>query len=1317
MADPRWRHWSIGVALSVLLALCALGAAQVAAGTAPADQPEAVEALAATLPTPPAWTMDLIAAPGNYAVGDFWYVDPERYPIAGGQRTFNWSELEVGDGVYNWGRLDRWLEGIAAQGKPAAIGIQTYNGRCCGGIVALPEYLRNNPQLVVKVAEDRYVPRYWHAIYKEKYRRFVTALGVRYRNDPRLEWVAIGSGMYGETWACDYWDNAAMQTAGLTSDLWVATVNEIVDWYVSAFSEGGVLKKVLMVQSAPYSFSAGERREIGFHAIEKGVGFSLNALLPDGEGMVFGGESTCRYCGMHDLVLLYNQVVPTTYETYEYMLCNPTQVYWGMLNGLDKHPTYMRLCLDLLFDEPVAPPTGPDKLENLPILEWTGRYVGATLDTTPSVWVAMREHRDPWQSCYQSSPSVHQNPQWGNYDFWLEQDDSITGGRTVPETNDRTITTMGDNTSPYNKDLPAGREGWTVRRTDQATGNRYMFLKIDDGYLFNSGIPVTITVTYLDKGTDTWRLRYDSTSGARDARPVGSTVDHVKKGGTNTWKQAVFVLTDARLANNLTGASDFVIDCLNDGNEWIHFVDVTKGGSAGPPKPRPTGTPTPTPPGGGPRAVESVRLATPPVLDGHLDEWADVPGVALDAYTAETVQRLIPAVADASANLRSAWDDGHLYFAITVRDDVLVADSDDIWRDDSIELGIDGLRDYLDYHNDDHQFTVNLDGRVTDFGQTTHVVSAVTSTVSGGWVAEVAISAEGLQAGALEVGKELGFTLGLHDDDDGGDWDSYLIWEGEYTNHNSVDYGVLLLTLAGTRPTATPTRTPTPSPTPGAQDDTVHSHLLAEPPDLDGDLGEWQALPSVVLDSDTAEYVALKDGISPAEMRAVLRSGWDAGYLYFAAEITDDFLVADSTDIWRDDGLELGIDGYHDHIASWKLDDHQFTLNLDGRITDFGDPTAAMTAITRTVSGGWAIEAAIAVDGLKAGALGIGKSMGFTFGLHDDDDGGDWERYFIWRGESTRDSSAAYGSLLLEGPFDGAPTSTPTPTSTTGAVGTSTSTPTATRTPTPSPSATYTATVTRTPTTTCTATRTPTATATPTATRTHTPTATVTPTSSPAATYTPTATETPTPTPSPTATYTPTETPTETPSPTPTETLTATPSPTPTETPTPSPTATCTPTPTPTPTDTPTATPSPTPTETPTATCTPTPTITPSPTITPTSTPSSGELFGSIWHDSNADGAWQRPEEPTLAGSHVQITTIDGTLVYANLCKEGSYAVVGLPPGDYVVQEIDPPGYHSTTPNTIQIHVLANTRLVINFGDILATLLYPYRLYVPALLR
>lgn len=129
------------------------------------------------------------------------------------------------------------------------------------------------------------------------------------------------------------------------------------------------------------------------------------------------------------------------------------------------------------------------------------------------------------------------------------------------------------------------------RRTDQGTGNRYMRFDIDNSYMYyGSFSTATITVTYFDTGTDRWELRYDAIDDLNKAAiPVGSTNPWVQKNNSGLWKQAVFFLTDARFANGQPGATDFSIDCLGDGDEYITFVEVTKDSGSGP-----AVTPTPT---------------------------------------------------------------------------------------------------------------------------------------------------------------------------------------------------------------------------------------------------------------------------------------------------------------------------------------------------------------------------------------------------------------------------------------------------------------------------------------------------------------------------------------------------------------------------------------------------------------------------------------------------------------------------------------------------------------------------------------------------
>ena len=577
----------------------------------------------AAAPEGPQSLVPPVSRPGNYAAFDYVGLDPHHYGLNGGLVVWNWSDVEVQEDVYDWTLVDEWLVLQAGLGKASIIAISTYNGRCCGGIIALPEYLRNNPNAVWTSYLDHKIPRYWRDEYLQPYQRFINELGNRYKDDPRVEAVAIGTGMYGEIAA---WkkltDGKAADELGdeISVWIWIDTVKTITDYYIEAFSdEHGQLKKVLFNQTAPFTYNHGERTLIADYSVQHNVGLSLNGLYPDSQGTNYGNTGDySAWAGMYDQLLRYDAPgddegtglpVPAAWETYDYMIgCDDgVSVYWAMLNGLDKHPQYMRLNIDL-FAEPGEDgygelPLGPDKPTNIDIFKWAQPYLAATIDNTPSVWVAMRDARAPWQTCWQAglvdTPSQEEwKPQYGNYDFWLYQFDNIAGGQTVVETNTCTTYSGIPLTKPAcNPDLPPGREGWVIRRTNEPT-NPTMWFDIDDGYIHGGTNAVTITVTYWDNDTDTWSLHYDAVGGdERTATPLGSSNAWVEKMGSNSYQQAVFVITDARFADGLSDRADFYIDSNDDGDEWIHLVDLTNGEWTPifeVPTPTPTVTPTPT---------------------------------------------------------------------------------------------------------------------------------------------------------------------------------------------------------------------------------------------------------------------------------------------------------------------------------------------------------------------------------------------------------------------------------------------------------------------------------------------------------------------------------------------------------------------------------------------------------------------------------------------------------------------------------------------------------------------------------------------------
>lgn len=193
------------------------------------------------------------------------------------------------------------------------------------------------------------------------------------------------------------------------------------------------------------------------------------------------------------------------------------------------------------------------------------------------------------------------------------------------------------------------------------------------------------------------------------------------------------------------------------------------------------------------RSLHSTRFIAPPIIDGNLSDWPAADSIDLNRNTAYSFSGRIDSLDDLSAVIRSGWDEQKLYFAFQVTDDVVIGnDSSDVWRDDSVEIGIDGLHDQYPWGWDDHQFTIVVDGRKTDRGAPATDVVARALAVTGGYNIEVAIPVAKLIPGVPISGTVMGFTIGIHDDDDGGNWDAYLIWEGTNTSSTPELFGTLL---------------------------------------------------------------------------------------------------------------------------------------------------------------------------------------------------------------------------------------------------------------------------------------------------------------------------------------------------------------------------------------------------------------------------------------------------------------------------------------------------------------------------------------------
>ncbi|WP_052702972.1 Ig-like domain-containing protein [Paenibacillus beijingensis] len=99
-----------------------------------------------------------------------------------------------------------------------------------------------------------------------------------------------------------------------------------------------------------------------------------------------------------------------------------------------------------------------------------------------------------------------------------------------------------------------GRSGW---QTNPASGAHYIYGRVDDNYIFGGKNTVKITVDYYDAavtGEKGFLIAYDSV-----LTPYAYTEKTLLK-GSNTWKQATYLIEDAQFGNRENNGADFRIE-------------------------------------------------------------------------------------------------------------------------------------------------------------------------------------------------------------------------------------------------------------------------------------------------------------------------------------------------------------------------------------------------------------------------------------------------------------------------------------------------------------------------------------------------------------------------------------------------------------------------------------------------------------------------------------------------------------------------------------------------------------------------------------
>jgi len=198
-----------------------------------------------------------ITGHGLYQISWYKCTFGERYDtlaspyVDGAKIAAHWAELEPKEGQYDWGPLDEQAERWIGGAKRVMISVVT--GDHSAGTSATPQWVFDaGAKSVTCGARDHtsrtVFPVFWNDVYREKYARFVAALGQRYDMMTGVELVQIGVGHYGECMVSVNVRGSVLEeqpefepekdawlAAGLSIERWVETVKWNIDVYMNAF--------------------------------------------------------------------------------------------------------------------------------------------------------------------------------------------------------------------------------------------------------------------------------------------------------------------------------------------------------------------------------------------------------------------------------------------------------------------------------------------------------------------------------------------------------------------------------------------------------------------------------------------------------------------------------------------------------------------------------------------------------------------------------------------------------------------------------------------------------------------------------------------------------------------------------------------------------------------------------------------------------------------------------------------------------------------------------------------------------------------------
>ncbi len=204
---------------------------------------------------------------------------PCRLPYCRRPRHPQWKNLQPAQNTFDWKWLDiTWPQ--TGYGKPDGVGIDLYDGQCCGGM-GVPDYVfRLYPSPGSPAPTASKSPSTGIPASSRNTRRFIREFGKQFDGDPRLAFLEVGRRAVRRD-AAGQRHVRRLPAEGRTDERPVGRVRQVGDRPV----HGGVPEHPACRRvRAPVTCRSASARPSRIMPISKGVGLQHSGLKPDGGG-------------------------------------------------------------------------------------------------------------------------------------------------------------------------------------------------------------------------------------------------------------------------------------------------------------------------------------------------------------------------------------------------------------------------------------------------------------------------------------------------------------------------------------------------------------------------------------------------------------------------------------------------------------------------------------------------------------------------------------------------------------------------------------------------------------------------------------------------------------------------------------------------------------------------------------------------------------------------------------------------------------------------------------------------------------------------